>query len=168
MSPIDTSRRAAFKLVGIGTAIVVGGGTIVGAAQEDAPEEEEEEEEEEREEEDEEETEEAEVEFDDQDAHHSTVRVAEAKLPDGGFIVIHHFDHDAGGKIIGVSPPLRAGEYENMVVEVDTLSEGDHELSAMLHKDDPHNGELDFPGGGDPPYEDDDGNIVQAFAQVTF
>lgn len=165
MSLIGVNRRRVLKLAGAVTTTIAGG-AMVGVAEDENEDEENEENEEE--EENENENEEAEIELADQSGHHSTIYVNEAKLPEGGFIVIHHMDHDSDGRIIGHSPVLRCAEYENLPVEIDTLESGDHKISAMAHKDDPHNGTLDFPAEGDPPYKDDDGNIVQDLATVTF
>lgn len=155
----------------------------------------EEEEGEEEEGEEEEEEEEAEVKFEDQTVEAAgtpTVYVEEVKVPKGGWIVIHNWgtdgvteDDNPAQNFIGVSAYLEAGEYENLPVELggdravaDPPSPDDdteYVLSAMAHRDDPGNRTYDFPNAvddgespDDPPYTDDDGDIVQTFADVTF
>lgn len=62
-------------------------------------------------------------------AHHDTVYVEEAKVPEGGFVVVHHLvdsDSDTGDEpaeaepfqVIGHTPMLRPGEYENLPVRL--------------------------------------------------
>ena len=163
--------------------------------EEEDEEKEEEEEEDEEKEEEEEEKEEAEVEFEDQTVEAAgtpTVYVEEVNVPYGGWIVIHNWGTDGVTEgddpttnFIGVSAYLEPGEYENLPVELggdravadpptpdeDTT----YTVSAMAHRDDPDNRTYDFPNAvddgekpDDPPYTDDDGNIVQSFAKVTF
>ena len=97
------------------------------------------------------------------------VVVQHAELPAGGWIVIHHWDHDAGGAIIGRKGPFEPGTQRRTIVNVrpGLRDSGKHRLSAMLHLDDPDNGRFDFPGSGDPPYMSG-GSPVQAFATVDF
>lgn len=102
----------------------------------------------------------------------SAVSVAEASLPDGGWVVIHNLDNNAN--IIGVSQFLGSGHYRNLLVEVDPPGKGTFDLLAMLHRDDPADKQFTFPddtdGDGstdDPPYMEN-GNIVQDPAKVTF
>lgn len=97
----------------------------------------------------------------------TSITVREADLPEGGYIVVHHWDHGADGAVIGSSDYLEPDSYENVDVEVESPDPGSHRLSAMLHKDDPSNETLDFPGGGDPPYTAE-GKPVQSFADVRF
>lgn len=144
---------------------------------------------------------EAEIKFNDQEAHHNkVVYVEEAKLPEGGFVVVHHMvdnDADTGSEpsgaenfqVIGHTPVLREGEYENLPVRlhddthhalhgpVPEEGSGDHVLLAMPHRDTEvesgkfaggaHDGEYTFTDG-DIPYFDEDGNVVATPGVVTF
>ena len=97
------------------------------------------------------------------------VVVERADLPEGGWIVIHHWDHGAEGAIVGKAGPFEPGTQERTLVNVRASLDdsGEHRLSAMLHLDDPGNSRFDFPGDGDPPYMAQ-GKPVQAFATVSF
>jgi len=90
------------------------------------------------------------------------VTVAEAYLPEGGFVVIH----DANGDVIGSSDYIAPGTVEDVDVLLDTtLSAGDNQVTAMAHQDDNDNQTLDFPGA-DAPYTNADGDAVTDSATV--
>lgn len=89
---------------------------------------------------------EASVTFEDQEASGSTVVVAEAVLPDGGFIVIHddRVEEDPLGSAIGESEYLEPGEHMDVEVQVAFVAQGESTLYAMLHEDTNGNEEYDF------------------------
>lgn len=179
----NTSRRTALKLAGITTAAIAGSGVSSVAADPGKNKGK---------------GEEAEVKFNDQEANHgNAVYVEEAKLPDGGFVVVHHLVNsgadtgtDPAGaenfQVIGHTPVLREGEYENLPIRlhedshhtlngpVPAEGSGDHVLLAMAHRDAPDSdgngaddGEYTFTNG-DNPYFDEDGNVVATPGVVTF
>jgi hypothetical protein len=115
---------------------------------------------------------EAAVTFEDQESDGETVTVANATLPEGGFVVIHDatlLDGDAVGSVVGVSDYLAPGEASDINVSLnETLTES-QTLIAMPHLDDPTNFQYDFVtsnGTEDPPYTvnetavTDDANIT--------
>jgi hypothetical protein len=103
------------------------------------------------------------------------VRVAEASLDDGGFIVIHNDlllqidPNDTNAEnfqkvvnsISGVSGLLPGGESKNVIVPLrpDRVEDGEQTLIAMPHRDTNGNGEYDFedefPPAADFPYWND-------------
>lgn len=184
MNSPTTNRRRALKGLGIAGIALGGVGVATGGGQGN-----------------EEHGDEAEVKFNDQKAHHNNaVYVQEAKLPDGGFVVVHHLvdnKSDTGSEpngaadfqVIGHTPVLREGEYENLPIRlhndthhtlngpVPNEGSGDHVLLAMPHRDTEvgsgnfaggaHDGEYTFTNG-DIPYFDEDGNVVATSGIVTF
>lgn len=111
------------------------------------------------------------------------VRVEEATLDDGGFIVIHNdllleIDPDDSdtenfrkvvNSIAGVSGLLPAGESQNVIVQLrpDRVEDGKQTLIAMPHRDTNGNGEYDFedkfPPENDFPYWNDPDNPGPGF-----
>jgi hypothetical protein len=103
------------------------------------------------------------------------VRVANATLDDGGFIVIHNDlllqidPNDSNAEnfrkvvnsISGVSGLLSPGESKNVIVPLrpDRVEDGEQTLIAMPHRDTNGNGEYDFedefPPAADFPYWND-------------
>jgi hypothetical protein len=124
------------------------------------------------------------VTFNDQTTDGSTVTVASANVPDGGFIAIHNsslLDGNVTGSVIGVSQKLDAGTYMNVEVSLYTGVPGanfnqsalqeDQTLIAMPHKDTNGNGTYDFITSGgkkDGPYIQDGSAVIdKASIRVT-
>lgn len=123
------------------------------------------------------------VAFDDQTTDGTTVHVAEAMLPEGGFVTIHDsslLDGDALGSVIGVSDALESGEVTDLEVPLfgdvpgtdfdREMLETDETLIAMPHLDSNESGEYEFvesEGEVDGPYVDDAGDPVVDDAMVT-
>jgi len=132
--------------------------------------------------EDDEEDETASVSFEDQESDGTTVEVASATLPEGGFVTIHDstlLDGEVTGSVIGVSEYLDAGDHEDVDVDLyegvpgaefddDELSE-DETLIAMPHLDTDDDEEYTFvetEGEEDGPYTED-GEPVTDAAEIT-
>lgn len=110
----------------------------------------------------------ASVAIDDQTSDGTTVTVANASLPEGGFVVIHESqslaEGDALGSVIGTSAYLPPGTYEDLTItlfdvpgaEFDrTALETDTAVTAMAHLDSNANETFDFvasDGTDDGPY----------------
>ncbi|MEF8813558.1 MAG: hypothetical protein V5A55_07035 [Halovenus sp.] len=100
----------------------------------------------------------------DLDAETVEVRVAQANLPDGGFVVIHK-DGDRFGGVAGNSSYIDPGVTTNIEIEVstddivDADGDGRKELVAMAHKDTDDDQEYDFPGA-DGPYVADGRAVI--------
>ncbi|MFB6242546.1 MAG: hypothetical protein ABEH80_00485 [Halobaculum sp.] len=112
------------------------------------------------------------------------VRVEEATLDDGGFIVIHNdllfeTDPDDSKKenfrkvvdsISGVSDYLTPGRSKNVIISLrpDHVEDGEQTLIAMAHRDTNKNAEYDFedqfPPAADLPYWKDPDNPGPGFA----
>jgi hypothetical protein len=111
------------------------------------------------------------------------VRVAEATLDDGGFVVIHNdllqqIDPDDSNaenfrkvvnSVAGVSEFRPAGESKNVIVELrpDRVDDGEQTLIAMAHRDTNDNAEYNFeektPPEDDLPYWNNPGNPGPGF-----
>ncbi|EMA45670.1 hypothetical protein C448_07532 [Halococcus morrhuae DSM 1307] len=120
--------------------------------------------------------------FDDQHSDGSSVTVASAALPDGGFVAIHDsslLDGNVAGSVIGVSDAYDAGTA--MDIEIPLYAEvpggdydqsslqGDQTLIAMPHLDTNGNGTYDFltsGGEADGAYTQD-GEAVVDDASIT-
>jgi hypothetical protein len=120
--------------------------------------------------------------FEDQSTDGSSVTVASAALPDGGFVAMHDsslLDGNVAGSVIGVSEKYDAGTAMNVEVPLysgvpggdfdqSSLQE-DQTLIAMPHKDTDGNGSYDFITSGgeqDGPYVQD-GSAVVDDAEIT-
>lgn len=124
----------------------------------------------------------ASVTFDDQTTGGTSVSVASATLPKGGFIAIHDdrlLDGKALESVIGVSDALDAGTHEDIEISLyEGVPGGDYEMSmleedttliAMPHFDSDANGTYDFltsEGETDGPYTMD-GKAVVDDAEIT-
>ncbi|MFH5800296.1 twin-arginine translocation signal domain-containing protein [Haladaptatus sp. CMAA 1911] len=117
----------------------------------------------------------ASVTFDDQTTGGTSISVASATLPEGGFIAIHDgrlLDGKALESVIGVSDSLDAGTHENVDVELfdvkgaefdSKMLEDDGTLIAMPHVDSNDNGEYEFVSSGgqkDGPYTKDEKAVI--------
>jgi hypothetical protein len=117
---------------------------------------------------------EASVTFEDQTARGRTVEVAEATLPEGSFVVVHDemlvTESDPFGSVVGVTGYKQPGAYADLRIAVDAGVES-QTLFAMPHRNTNTSRKYDFVTSGgqaDPPYFDDDGNVVIDPATVTF
>jgi hypothetical protein len=114
--------------------------------------------------------------FNDQTTDGSSVTVASATVPDGGFVAMHNsslLDGNVTGSVIGVSRKLDPGTYMNVEVPLYTGVPGanydqsalqeDQTLIAMPHKDTNGNGTYDFITSGgkkDGPYTQDGSAVI--------
>ncbi|MFC4357243.1 hypothetical protein ACFO0N_04680 [Halobium salinum] len=110
----------------------------------------------------------ASVTFEDQNTTGESVVVANATLPEGGFIAILN----ESGDVVGATEYLENGTSENVSVALlEPLDENDSgSYTAQLHMDTNDNQELDFltsDGTEDTPYEDESGEAVADDAEVT-
>lgn len=100
----------------------------------------------------------------DLDAETVEVRVAQATLPDGGFVVIHR-DGDPFGGVAGNSSYLEPGVTTNIEIEVstddvvDADGNGRKEVVAMAHRDTNDNQDYEFPDA-DGPYVADGAPVI--------
>ncbi|MFC6726600.1 ferritin-like domain-containing protein, partial [Halobium palmae] len=121
--------------------------------------------------------------FADQTSDGSSVTVASASLPEGGFVAIHDsslLDGNVLGSVVGVSEKLDAGTHSDVMVHLyadvpgqdfggQSSLEEDQTLIAMPHYDTNGNGTYDFVSSGgeaDGPYTKD-GQPVVADAMIT-
>lgn len=90
------------------------------------------------------------------------VEIPRAEIPDTeGWIAVHADDGGQPGEVLGVAP-LSAGRNTNVEVELDRPLDSPQRLYAMLHKEDPANGEYTFPDG-DPPVREGGEAVVEPF-----
>ena len=120
--------------------------------------------------------------FEDQSSDGSTITVASAALPDGGFVAIHDsslLDGNVAGSVIGVSDAYDAGTAMDVEIPLYSAVPGgdydqsslqeDQTLIAMPHLDTNGNGTYDFLTSGgeeDGPYTQD-GEAVVDDASIT-
>lgn len=92
--------------------------------------------------------------------------IPEASIDEAGWLVIHP-EASGGGPNGGVTLAerhLEPGTYGSIELSLgETLSE-DQTLYAMLHYDDPADGEFTFPSNGDPPVTREGSPLVKPFA----
>lgn len=78
-----------------------------------------------------------------------------------GWIAVHADDGGEPGEVLGVAP-LSAGENTGIEVELDRPLDSSQRLYAMIHGEDPADGEYTFPDG-DPPVEEGGEAVVEPF-----
>lgn len=101
----------------------------------------------------------ADVSVDDQTGAES-VTVAEATLPEGGFVVVYN----ASGGIVGVSEYLDNGTHEDVTLEVSPEFSRSQVAVAEVRADD---GDESFNASADAPYTNDNGQPIGDTAYVT-
>lgn len=90
------------------------------------------------------------------------VTVPRAEIPGTeGWISVRADDGGRPGRVLGVAP-LSAGENTNVEVELDRPLDSSQRLYAMLHREDPSDGEYTFPDG-DPPVEENGEAVAEPF-----
>lgn len=101
----------------------------------------------------------------DQTTDNRTVTIPSATIDGEGWVVVHPESMDGGPnpKVTLATRQLAAGEYSDIELMLDTVHTGDHTVYAMLHYDDPADGEFTFPKNGDPPVMNDGNPIVNPF-----
>lgn len=88
----------------------------------------------------------------DQETDGSTVTIDSAVIDGAGWLVVHPEADDGGpnGGVTLVERQLSSGEYANLELRFDEALESDQTVYAMLHYEDPADGEFTFPDEGDP------------------
>lgn len=99
----------------------------------------------------------AEVSIDDQTTDGEAVLVGVARIPDGGFVVVHEEGSAPDEGVLGVSATLPAGYHTDVPVRLDEPVDDGQTVLAMLHKDTNGNDLFDHPeqAAQDPPYRRD-------------
>lgn len=117
---------------------------------------------------------EASVTFEDQTSDGQTVEVANATLPDGGFVVIRNESEDGllgdgvlgnDTEILGQSEHLEPGSHENLTIDLNETQSGEANLTAVLYRD--SDGDGTFDQDADEAYTRD-GEDVSSTATVQF
>lgn len=101
----------------------------------------------------------ADVSVDDQTGAES-VTVAEATLPDGGFVVVYN----ASGRIVGVSEYLESGTHEDVTLEVSPALSRSQVVVGEVRNDD---GDETFNASADQPYTNENGQPIGEAGYVT-
>lgn len=94
-----------------------------------------------------------------------TVTIPNVGIDKPGWLVIHPEASGGGpkGSVTLAEKQLDAGEYTDVSLTLDTLRKGEQTVYAMLHYDDPADGEFTFPGEGDPPVTSGGSPVVKPF-----
>ena len=94
------------------------------------------------------------------------VVIPSASIDRDGWVVIHPEAEGGGpnGQVTLAQKQLSPGEYSDIELTLDTLLAGAQTVYAMLHYDDPPDGEFTFPQTGDPAVTKDGNPIVKPFA----
>lgn len=99
-----------------------------------------------------------------------TVEVQDATIDEDGWVVIHPEGSRSGefdaGTVLGATF-IEAGENGNVDVQLDNELTENQSLYAMLHYDDPADGDFTFLSSGDPPVQVNNSTVVQDFYVVT-
>ncbi|MFB6353392.1 MAG: plastocyanin/azurin family copper-binding protein [Halobacteriales archaeon] len=105
----------------------------------------------------------------DQETDSRNVTVPAAVLDDDGWLVVHPPAAGGGpnGGVTLATKRLPAGEYADVELQLDRVLAGSQTVFAMLHYDDPADGEFTFPQNGDPPVTKDGSPVVKPF-EVTY
>lgn len=98
-----------------------------------------------------------------------TVEIRDATIDRAGWVVIH--PRAAGGgpdasTVLGATQ-IDSGENDNVDVQLDSELTENQSLYAMLHYDDPADGDFTFLSSGDPPVQVNNSTVVQDFYVVT-
>jgi len=101
----------------------------------------------------------ADVSVDDQTGAES-VTVAEATLPDGGYVVVYN----ASGGIVGASEYLDSGTHENVTLEVSPAPSRSQVIVGEVRADD---GDESFNASADLPYTNENGQPIGEAAYLT-
>jgi len=115
----------------------------------------------------------ASVTIEDQETDGSTVTVASASLPEGGFVTIHDSTLQDGAvieSVRGTSEYLEAGNVSDLSITLDTPYNESGTAIAMPHMDTNDNQEYDFvtsEGSDDGPYTTADGAPLTDSAELT-
>lgn len=98
-----------------------------------------------------------------------TIEIQEATIDEQGWIVIHP-EGDPGepdaSRVLGTRM-IEDGEHNNVDVELANELLQNQSLYAMLHYDDPQDGNFTFLSSGDPPVTVNNSTVVQDFYVVT-
>ncbi|MFB6303146.1 MAG: plastocyanin/azurin family copper-binding protein [Haloferacaceae archaeon] len=94
-----------------------------------------------------------------------SVPVPGATIDERGWLVIHPEASGGGpnGAVTLAERQLEPGAHEDLSLTLDTLVAGEQTLYAMLHYDDPADGEFTFPESGDPPVTVDGSPVIEPF-----
>jgi hypothetical protein len=106
---------------------------------------------------------------DDQTTDGSQVIVAAVAIDGPGWLVIHPEADDGGpnaGAVLG-RRQLSPGTDTDVTIDLDSPASTHRTLYAMLHYDDPADGEFTFPTSGDPAVTNAGGLVVTAFELTT-
>ncbi|WP_348608072.1 DUF7282 domain-containing protein [Halobaculum rarum] len=101
----------------------------------------------------------ADVSVDDQTGA-ASVTVAEATLPDGGYVVVYN----ASGGIVGVSEYLDSGTHEDVTLEVSPALSRSQVVVGEVRADD---GDESFNASADQPYTNENGQPIGEAGYVT-
>ena len=93
------------------------------------------------------------------------VVLSSASIDGDGWVVLHPEAEGGGpnGQVTLAQKQLSAGEYSDVELAMNTLLAGEQTVYAMLHYDDPADGEFTFPENGDPPVTTDGNPVVKPF-----
>lgn len=95
-----------------------------------------------------------------------TVTIPNVGIDKPGWLVIHPEASGGGpkGSVTLAEKQLDAGEYTDVSLTLDTLRKGEQTVYAMLHYDDPADGEFTFPSEGDPAVTSGGSPVVKPFS----
>lgn len=101
----------------------------------------------------------------DTETEDGAVTIPEAAIDEAGWLVVHPEASGGGpnGKVTLAQRQLDAGRHTDISLTLDTLRKGDQTVFAMLHYEDPADGEFTFPGNGDPPVTTDGNPVIKPF-----
>ncbi|MFB6112482.1 MAG: hypothetical protein ABEJ58_00095 [Halodesulfurarchaeum sp.] len=101
----------------------------------------------------------------DQSIGGTTVTIPAVTLDGTGWVVVHPEAQGGGpaGAVMLARKRLEAGSYQDLSLEMDRVLVDGATVYAMLHYDDPKDGEFTFPAAGDPPVTTNGSPIVKPF-----
>lgn len=102
----------------------------------------------------------------DQEADGGAVTIPSATIDAAGWLVVHPEGEDGGpdGAVTLAERRLSAGEYGDVELTLEPLAAREQTVYAMLHYDEPADGEFTFPDEGDPAVAVDGEPVVAPFS----
>jgi plastocyanin len=101
----------------------------------------------------------------DTESDDGTITIRSVGIDKSGWLVIHP-EAPAGGPngvVTLAERSLSEGSYTDVSLTLDTITQGDQTVYAMLHYDNPADGTFTFPNNGDPPVTNGGSPVIEKF-----
>jgi plastocyanin len=101
----------------------------------------------------------------DTESDDGTITIPSVGIDGDGWLVIHPEAPAGGpnGAVTLAERSLSEGSHTDISLTLDTITQGEQTVYAMLHYDDPADGTFTFPSDGDPPVTSDGNPVIKSF-----